>query len=336
MVWKIAEHLVFRTRLLKDAREAGPREQEALQKERVRTGEQKQHRLLVSPAAATPLTIDGFFGKARILLPDREYTDSQLTLILRHEMVHIQREDIWLKFLITFLTALCWWNPLMWITAKHAARDVELGCDESVLLGENNAARREYAELILSQAGDQRGFTTCLSASAEALRYRLRGVMAPGKKRSGALVIALAVFVLIASYGWIAVAVEEGTTEELLFGGDSAAAADHLDRIYAPQGGMECSDPRALTEYLAQTPLYFTAVSAPESEYYSFIYKWETGSNQWRCLYISTNSSRLYVSTQGSWYVTPRGLDTDYIDSLLTPKDKSKLDGIDSVFAPPG
>ena len=332
MLWKITEHLVFRARLLKGAREAGEREREALQKERIRTGEQKQHRLLVSPAAATPLTIDGFFGRTRIVLPEREYTDGELALILRHEMVHIQREDIWLKFLMVFLTALCWWNPLMWITAKNAARDVELGCDESALLGESESRRREYAELILSQAGDQRGFTTCLSASAEALRYRLQGVMSPGKKRSGALLVALAVFALIAFYGWIAVAVEAGTAEELFFGGNSAAAAQRLSRVYAPEGVMECSDPEALTEYLARTPLYFTAVNVPEAEDYSFVYHRETGENQWILLYVSTNGSRLYVSTQRGWYVTPQGLDMDYIDSLLMPKDSAKQDAVDGIL----
>ena len=44
-----------------------------------------------------------------------------------------------------------------------------------------------YSELILSTAGDERGFTTCLSASAKSLRYRLSRVMRPQKRLPGFL-----------------------------------------------------------------------------------------------------------------------------------------------------
>ena len=278
MLWKIGEHFVFRSRLMKDAREAGEQAAEILKAEGIRSGEQGLHRLLVSPAAATPLAIGGFWGKVAIVLPDRPYTDEELSLILRHELVHIQRQDVWLKFLMVLLTAMSWWNPLMWVATKNAARDVELGCDESALSGESESRRREYAELILSQTGDQRGFTTCLSASAEALRYRLRGVISPGKKRSGVLLIALAVFVLVASYGWIAVAVEAGTVGEVLFGDDPSAAAQRLTLVTGPEGILECSDPQALTEYLAGIRVYHVVVSGMRDSAYSFLFDRGSGN----------------------------------------------------------
>lgn len=56
-----------------------------------------------------------------------------------------------------------------------------------MLLDEPQPVRRQYAELLLQTAGDERGFTTCLSATAGALRYRLRNIMTPGKKRTGAI-----------------------------------------------------------------------------------------------------------------------------------------------------
>ena len=64
-----------------------------------------------------------------------------------------------------------------------------------------------YAELILSTAGDARGFSTCLSASARGLRYRLRSIVKPEKKRRGILLLSALSFLLVASCGLLCVAV---------------------------------------------------------------------------------------------------------------------------------
>ena len=43
---------------------------------------------------------------------------------------------------------------------RKSADDFELSCDESVLLAQPQPVRRQYAELLLKTAGDERGFTT--------------------------------------------------------------------------------------------------------------------------------------------------------------------------------
>ena len=65
----------------------------------------------------------------------------------------------------------------MRVAARKSADDLELSCDETVLAGEDSGSRKRYAELILKTAGDERGFTTCLSATATALRYRLKNII---------------------------------------------------------------------------------------------------------------------------------------------------------------
>lgn len=72
---------------------------------------------------------------------------------------------------------MCWFNPLMWLAMRKSADDLELSCDEIVLEGCSSTTRYQYANLLLKTAGDQRGFTTCLSTTASALRYRLKHVM---------------------------------------------------------------------------------------------------------------------------------------------------------------
>ena len=196
--WKIFSHLRFRRWLLRGAAEVSdPAVLAVWQAELEWAGEKKpKFRLVTSPQASTPITIGLFPKSVRVVLPQRHYTPDELKLIFRHELVHIGREDAWNKFFVAFCIAMCWFNPLMWMAMGRSSEDLELSCDETVLSGLEEGERRRYADLILRTAGDGRGFTTCLSASASALRYRLKSIVTPGKKASGALLVGAA-FILL-------------------------------------------------------------------------------------------------------------------------------------------
>ncbi len=150
-----------------------------------------QNCLRISKSIRSPLTI-GLFS-VNILLPDRKYTEEQLRMIFRHELVHIHKRDCWAKFYLDFCTAVCWFNPLMWMAMKKYAADAERSCDEAVLYGSNLEDRKQYAELILREGIMEKGFTSCLSSSSNSLRYRLKRIMNPKKVRfeGGVLLIAI-------------------------------------------------------------------------------------------------------------------------------------------------
>ena len=199
--WKILSHLRFRRQVLKDTVPVTDEETLAVwQAELARAWVKKaKWKLVRSQSLTTPLSIGLFDRTTCVVLPARSYTPQELSLVLRHEIIHICRGDPSSKFFMVFCTAMCWFNPLMWVAMRKSADDFELSCDETVLLDEPQPVRREYAELLLSTAGDERGFTTCLSATASALRYRLKNVMAPGKKRTGAILVGLTFAVLALS-----------------------------------------------------------------------------------------------------------------------------------------
>ena len=54
--------------------------------------------------------------------------------------------------------------------------------------------RRKYAELLLDTAGSSQGFTTCLSAAAETMRYRLKNVITVRKRWPGTVLLSIAMF----------------------------------------------------------------------------------------------------------------------------------------------
>ena len=120
-----------------------------------------------------------------------------------------------------FCAAMCWFNPLMWIAMRKSADDMELSCDETVLLNADEATRKQYALLLLDTAGDERGFTTCLSATANAMRYRLRSVTKPKKRHSGALIVGAAFFILAMTSGYVALAFDGNSGAEVLYQSES-------------------------------------------------------------------------------------------------------------------
>lgn len=99
-----------------------------------------------------------FRRSIKVILPAKDYCAEELELIFRHEAVHIAREDSWSKYFFVFCTAMCWFNPLMWAAIRKSAEDLELSCDETVLLEADGDTRKKYAALLLD-AGEERGFT---------------------------------------------------------------------------------------------------------------------------------------------------------------------------------
>ena len=329
MVWKIGSHLVFRRRILKNAVPVTDRQtlhvwEIELERAWIRKCKWK---LMRSDAVTTPLSIGLYNRTTRIVLPMREYTQEELSLVLRHEIIHISRGDPASKFFLTFCTAMCWFNPLMWAAMRKSADDFELSCDESVLLDEPQPVRRQYAELLLQTAGDERGFTTCLSATADALRYRLKAVMKPEKKRTGAILIGLTLFVLSMCSGYVALAYDAQPGAAHIFGGQdlSTVTVDSVDPWNDPRGkdGV-CLNEEALKAYLAslELELYTEEIHAYNEDE--------------RTIFIEFDSPQGYLSaalcdravqvtrsqngeTTGRDYYLKTPLDWDYLDTLIAP-----------------
>ena len=107
----------------------------------------------------TPLTLGIRMKNTTAYLPERSFTDEEAELIFAHELHHIRRRDTHMKFFLRFCCAFGWIHPLVWMAVRKAEDDLELSCDEIVLKGADKEKRRRYAELLLSIAGDSRGFS---------------------------------------------------------------------------------------------------------------------------------------------------------------------------------
>lgn len=199
---------------------------------------------------STPLTLGMRMKNTTTYLPKRSFTGEEAEMIFAHELHHIRRRDTHMKFFLRFCCAFGWLHPLVWVAVRKAEDDLELSCDEIVLKDADNNKRRKYAELLLSIAGDSRGYSTCLSASAKALRYRLKAAL-PGKiKRKGAVLLFLIMVVCGLSTGKIALATDRGTLSELT--GPDMSSIEYADiQSDRYDDSHEINDVELLSQYLS-------------------------------------------------------------------------------------
>lgn len=135
-------------------------------------------KLRISDRIASPVT----FGivKPKIVLPRvlPPENDSQLKFVLIHEMVHIRRADNLWK--IVMLLALCihWFNPAVWMMYLLFNRDMELSCDEKVILLMGEEAKKEYAMTLVNLAEKRRRLSTFSTGFGKnAVKERIEAIM---------------------------------------------------------------------------------------------------------------------------------------------------------------
>lgn len=260
LICKVYKHLVFRNRLLRNSTVLRDGQiYEIYEKALKSSGSQQNYRLCICPILNTPLSIGITERSTVILLPDRSYTDLQLELIFTHELIHIQRKDPFTKFFMTLVNAAAWFIPFAWLTCAKAAQDLELSCDQAVIDECNEEQRREYAQLILSNAGNETGFTTCLSAKAKDLQYRLKGIMEPVRKSRGTVLIFLISFAILCSSGTVLPAQECGTVRDCIM--EASADPDTFHITYVNSNGRPVSiqNERGLYEHIMRMELLKTS-----------------------------------------------------------------------------
>ncbi|MDR0963155.1 MAG: M56 family metallopeptidase [Clostridium sp.] len=141
-----------------------------------------------SPSVQTPLLV-GFFSP-RIVLPKRDYTPDQLRTMLLHEIVHLRRKDIFMKWLSVMACAVHWFNPFVWFVRGEINRICELACDEAVIDELEINERQLYGDTLILVAADYQPsrVTLAMSESKRNLKERLGAIM-NHKKRTRSVVI---------------------------------------------------------------------------------------------------------------------------------------------------
>lgn len=130
----------------------------------------KRLRVCKTSAAVSPMVM----GMIRpvLILPETALTESRLPYVLRHELVHYRRGDIFWRWLAVLATSIHWFNPMVYVAAAQMQEACEISCDWCVVRSMEQAKRNDYMRVILE-----------LLAEAMAKKQILTTQMASEKKQ---------------------------------------------------------------------------------------------------------------------------------------------------------
>lgn len=183
----------------------------------------------------SPLCI-GFF-RPTIYLNAQEQGEGELRLILKHELTHCKRGDLWLKGLLMLMRGLHFFNPFVHWMARLVERDMEFSCDLAVMKDCDLQERERYSMTILETIRQSKRkpmrMSTAFSAGKEGLKARIENIFDTSAKKRG--VAAFLAVLLMQDCGMVFIGCATEQTQE-----ESAAAVvygayteDIVQQLYA-------------------------------------------------------------------------------------------------------
>lgn len=335
LAYYLLKHFVFRFRLLHISENVEDSKIRKLWEDtQIEFGKKKANiGIRISDNTATPLSI-GLTGLTTVLvLPNTNYSEAELKLIFKHEIIHIIRQDSQTKLFIAFCNAICWFNPLMWVAMKKCTEDLELSCDEFVLEDASKEDKDLYGNLILSTAGNEAGFTTCLSANANALKYRLTNIYKPKRTFGGCIVAGVLMAVMILTSGFMALSYNHQTAGDVFKANVSSVSEGYNWSFGFGQGFSfyKCISPKTLDNYIMNLKIHdVTGHYDNRYSYSHYLYShYETNEG---LVIIELNDNEFRYSplyTEGRkdahTYQLDESVDWDFIESLLILEDEESV-----------
>lgn len=107
--------------------------------------------LVESSAIRSPMVVGA--TRPHIILPTGtidNVSKTELRFILLHELAHLQRRDLHINWITSFLQIIHWFNPLIWYAFYKMRQDRELACDAYVLSTLKPGEYKSYGAAIIS------------------------------------------------------------------------------------------------------------------------------------------------------------------------------------------
>lgn len=106
--------------------------------------------VVVSPNVPIPYVM-GFF-RHTIYLPDLDFPEESVELMLAHEVQHIRTHDALIKLFFGLITVVMWWNPAAHFFRGTIDALLEFRCDAKVTEGMDEEKRQAYVGMLTDLA----------------------------------------------------------------------------------------------------------------------------------------------------------------------------------------
>lgn len=124
-------------------------------------------------AVVSPFTCG--FRRTEIYLPVRNFSERELEIVLRHELIHQKQRDTFWKPAFAIVNGLFWFNPLVWFVSNKMQKWAEASCDEACC--RNGLTAKEYFGIIMdiveSETRRSGAYSPLWSEGAKELRWRV-------------------------------------------------------------------------------------------------------------------------------------------------------------------
>lgn len=182
-------------------------------------GMEKRPAIYFCEALPSPLCV-GFF-QTTVYLNSEEREPAEMRLILKHELTHCKRKDLWFKGILLLARALHFFNPFVHGMARLAEKDMELSCDLAVMADCGMAEREAYSMAILRTVREAKSknmqMSTAFSGGKEELKMRFENIFDMTQKKRGIALFLAAALVVCGGTAFVGCA-ESETAEKTLSG----------------------------------------------------------------------------------------------------------------------
>ncbi|WP_340023500.1 M56 family metallopeptidase [Paenibacillus sp. FSL K6-1096] len=200
-------------------------------------------KLAYSPAARSPF-LAGLW-KPVIYLPEQSPDKLDMEMVLRHELVHLKRKDLWIKAVSLFVRTIHWYNPLVHTIPEELHTWSELTCDQVVVQEMTHAERKRYGGTILQvmagTTGPPGSFHASLSGDGQQLQRRLAHMLNVKKLNRQTLFLSITAALLIAGISTSTAALASKVTPQVVAepqNEDSRIIASEIAPSKSSEGGI--------------------------------------------------------------------------------------------------
>ena len=158
-----------------------------------------------------------------IVIPNHVYSEDELIQVIDHELTHINQHDLLLKWFFSFLSAIYWWNPFIWMIKKQADNAIELSNDISLYKKMNEEEKTDYAALLVKTANLSSKYETKHSLSLSThndpiLKQRVNDLLNTPEPKHTLLAMHIIIMLLIVSVSFIITPEPYGIYEDQIDG----------------------------------------------------------------------------------------------------------------------
>lgn len=197
LLWYSFNHFRFMSAVRRWSGDISHDKEERFHKVKAEMGIKREIAIRSCACIRTPMMAG--FRKPVILFPKIDLSPDEFTFIIKHELVHYKRNDLYVRLLIMLALIIHWLNPIVHIMVRSALQLCEISCDEEVLKGTDSRIRARYGETIIGVIQKGKFYQTALSTNfysgAKDMKKRIYAMMDLKRKRFSVLALCIVSFI---------------------------------------------------------------------------------------------------------------------------------------------